>query len=296
VNEGTEDEAVGNEEIFKEIDKHLKVLARSSPTDKYLMATGLKKLGHVVAMTGDGTNDAPALKKADIGFAMGIAGTEVAKEASGIILLDDNFRSIVTAMKWGRNIFDCIRKFLQFQLTVNFVALVMAFVGGAVLRESPLNAIQMLWVNLIMDTLASLALATEPPSDDLLERMPYSRNESLITANMWKNIISQGLVQIAILGTILFKGINDLLCRSLDSEHPVVNWCQGLDRRDRQTLLYILQRFCTTADLQRDKCSQAQALVGQCLQKFLQQSTIHSHSDGDVYCTVQHHQAWRQVA
>jgi len=109
-------------------------------------------------------------------------------------------------MKWGRNIFDCIRKFLQFQLTVNFVALVMAFVGGAVLRESPLNAIQMLWVNLIMDTLASLALATEPPSDELLQRMPYSRNESLITANMWKNIISQGLVQIAILGTILFKG------------------------------------------------------------------------------------------
>lgn len=206
INEGTEDETVGDEEAFKSVDKYLRVLARSSPDDKYLMATGLKKLGHVVAMTGDGTNDAPALKKADIGFAMGIAGTEVAKEASGIILLDDNFKSIVTAMKWGRNIFDCIRKFLQFQLTVNFVALVMAFVGGAMLRESPLNAIQMLWVNLIMDTLASLALATEPPSDELLQRKPYSRNESLITANMWKNIISQGLVQIAILGTILFKG------------------------------------------------------------------------------------------
>jgi Ca2+ transporting ATPase len=206
-NAGEEDETVADMDNFKLVADQLCVLARSSPDDKYLMATGLKKLKNVVAMTGDGTNDAPALKKADIGFAMGIAGTEVAKEASGIILLDDNFNSIVTAMKWGRNIFDCIRKFLQFQLTVNFVALVMAFVGGAILRESPLNPIQMLWVNLIMDTLASLALATEPPTDELLLRQPYSRNESLITPNMWKNIIAQGMFQITILGIILFKGI-----------------------------------------------------------------------------------------
>lgn len=211
VNEGTEEEpseSVGNMENFKLIRDQLRVLARSSPDDKYLITTGLKKLDHVVAMTGDGTNDAPALKKADIGFAMGIAGTEVAKEASGIILLDDNFCSIVTAMKWGRNIFDSIRKFLQFQLTVNFVALVMAFVGGAILRESPLNPIQMLWVNLIMDTLASLALATEPPSDELLKRKPISKREGLITNQMWKFIISQGLAQIAILGVLLFKGIS----------------------------------------------------------------------------------------
>ena len=209
VKEGSDEEAdetVGNMENFKLVRDQLCVLARSSPDDKYLITTGLKKLDHVVAMTGDGTNDAPALKKADIGFAMGIAGTEVAKEASGIILLDDNFVSIVTAMKWGRNIFDSIRKFLQFQLTVNFVALVMAFVGGAILRESPLNPIQMLWVNLIMDTLASLALATEPPSDELLKRKPYSKRESLITSQMWKFIIFQGLWQIAILGIILFKG------------------------------------------------------------------------------------------
>ena len=209
VNEGTEkepDETVGNMDNFMLVRDQLRVLARSSPDDKYLITTGLKKLDHVVAMTGDGTNDAPALKKADIGFAMGIAGTEVAKEASGIILLDDNFCSIVTAMKWGRNIFDSIRKFLQFQLTVNFVALVMAFVGGAILRESPLNPIQMLWVNLIMDTLASLALATEPPTDELLKRKPYSKRESLITSQMWKFIICQGIMQILILGVILFRG------------------------------------------------------------------------------------------
>lgn len=199
-------ECVRNIENFKLVRDQLKVLARSSPTDKYIMATGLKQLHHVVAMTGDGTNDAPALKKADIGFAMGIAGTEVAKEASGIILLDDNFSSIVTAMKWGRNIFDSIRKFLQFQLTVNMAALIMAFTGAAVLKESPLSPIQMLWVNLIMDTLASLALATEPPTDELLQRKPYSRFENLITPDMWKNIITQGLLQIVILGGILFKG------------------------------------------------------------------------------------------
>jgi Ca2+ transporting ATPase len=208
---GLDTDANGNDIVnnisnFKLVRDQLKVLARSSPTDKYLMATGLKQLHHVVAMTGDGTNDAPALKKADIGFAMGIAGTEVAKEASGIILLDDNFSSIITAIKWGRNIFDSIRKFLQFQLTVNCCALVLAFAGAAILKESPLSPIQMLWVNLIMDTLASLALATEPPTDELLLRKPISKFDSLITADMWKNIITQSLLQIVVLGTILFKG------------------------------------------------------------------------------------------
>jgi Ca2+ transporting ATPase len=99
----------------------------------------------------------------------------VAKEAAGIILLDDNFSSIITAVKYGRNIFDCIRKFLQFQLTVNLVAIAIAILSAVFIKESPLTAIQMLWVNLIMDTLAALALATEPPSDELLYRMPYSR-------------------------------------------------------------------------------------------------------------------------
>lgn len=132
---------VGNLENFRVVYDKTRVIARSSPEDKYLLVTGIRQLGHVVAVTGDGTNDAPALKKADVGFAMGIAGTDVAKEAAGIILLDDNFTSILTAIKWGRNIFDCIRKFLQFQVTVNIVAMFMVFLGGVILRESPLTSI-----------------------------------------------------------------------------------------------------------------------------------------------------------
>lgn len=180
------------------------MLARSSPEDKYILATGLKQLGNVVAMTGDGTNDAPALKKADIGFAMGLAGTQVAKEAAGIILLDDNFSSIITAVKYGRNIFDCIRKFLQFQLTVNIVAISLAILGAVFINESPLTPIQMLWVNLIMDTLAALALATEPPSNDLLNRMPYSRSEHIINSQMWRGIVLNSIYQIVVLIVILF--------------------------------------------------------------------------------------------
>ncbi|EGR29017.1 hypothetical protein IMG5_164760 [Ichthyophthirius multifiliis] len=198
--------SVGNLDKFKEIAPHLRVLARSSPDDKYLLVTGFKQCGQVVAVTGDGTNDAPALKKADIGFAMGIAGTEIAKEASGIIILDDNFSSIITSIKWGRNIFECIRKFLQFQVTVNIVAMFMAFMGGVILRESPLNSIQMLWVNLIMDTLASLALATESPNMELLKRKPISRTEPMINALMWRNIICHGVYQIIVLTIILFYG------------------------------------------------------------------------------------------
>jgi len=193
-------------DAFKAIERQLRVLARSSPEDKYILVTGLKQLENVVAVTGDGTNDAPALKKADIGFAMGIEGTEVAKEASGIIILDDNFKSIITAVKWGRNIFDCVRKFLQFQLTVNVVAMFMVFLGGVVLRESPFTPIQMLWVNLIMDTFASLALATEPPSEELLERKPYGRHEKMVTPVMWRNIIGQAIYQIIVLIVLLFGG------------------------------------------------------------------------------------------
>ncbi|XP_034170357.1 plasma membrane calcium-transporting ATPase 4 isoform X3 [Pangasianodon hypophthalmus] len=189
----------------------LRVLARSSPTDKHTLVKGIidSTVGgtrQVVAVTGDGTNDGPALKKADVGFAMGIAGTDVAKEASDIILTDDNFTSIVKAVMWGRNVYDSISKFLQFQLTVNVVAVIVAFTGACITQDSPLKAVQMLWVNLIMDTLASLALATEPPTEALLLRKPYGRNKPLISRTMMKNILGHAVYQLAVTFTLLFAG------------------------------------------------------------------------------------------
>ncbi|KAA0198336.1 Plasma membrane calcium-transporting ATPase [Fasciolopsis buskii] len=192
--------------LFDKVWINLRVLARSSPQDKYTLVSHIIRSRaapsrQVVAVTGDGTNDGPALKRADVGFAMGIAGTDVAKEASDIILTDDNFSSIVKAVMWGRNVYDSITKFLQFQLTVNVVAIIVAFAGACFLDDSPLKAIQMLWVNLIMDTLASLALATEQPSPELLERAPYGRTQPLISRQMAKNILGHSIYQ---LGVIFF--------------------------------------------------------------------------------------------
>uniref|UniRef100_UPI0037E85421 plasma membrane calcium-transporting ATPase 1-like isoform X1 n=1 Tax=Semicossyphus pulcher TaxID=241346 RepID=UPI0037E85421 len=189
----------------------LRVLARSSPTDKHTLVKGIidstvLEQRQVVAVTGDGTNDGPALKKADVGFAMGIAGTDVAKEASDIILTDDNFSSIVKAVMWGRNVYDSISKFLQFQLTVNVVAVIVAFTGACITQDSPLKAVQMLWVNLIMDTFASLALATEPPTEALLLRNPYGRKKPLISRTMMKNILGHAIYQLTIIFTLLFAG------------------------------------------------------------------------------------------
>ena len=219
-----------DQNLFDTIAPNLRVLARSSPQDKYLLVKHLVEskqsiMREIVAVTGDGTNDGPALKKADIGFSMGIQGTDVAKEASDIsklptkklfnsffclfifqVLIDDNFTSIVKAIMWGRNVRDSISKFLQFQLTVNVVALICAFVGSCIVKESPLRAVQMLWVNLIMDTLASLALATDRPTMDLLKRKPTGRTYPLITFRMAKNILFQALYQLIIIHFLLFGG------------------------------------------------------------------------------------------
>ncbi|KAL5782715.1 hypothetical protein ACOSP7_007744 [Xanthoceras sorbifolium] len=193
------------EERMKKVDK-IRVMARSSPFDKLLMVQCLKLKGHVVAVTGDGTNDAPALKEADIGLSMGIQGTEVAKESSDIVILDDNFSSVATVLRWGRCVYTNIQKFIQFQLTVNVAALVINFVAAVSAGEVPLTAVQLLWVNLIMDTLGALALATEQPTKELMDKPPVGRTAPLITNIMWRNLLAQAMYQIAVLLTLQFRG------------------------------------------------------------------------------------------
>mmetsp|Transcript_11064 Transcript_11064/g.26862 ORF Transcript_11064/g.26862 Transcript_11064/m.26862 type:complete len:1179 (+) Transcript_11064:172-3708(+) len=217
-----------NQDEFDQIWPKLRVLARSTPTDKLVLVTGIQKsriqVGgfnrQVVAVTGDGTNDAPALKQADVGFAMYINGTQVAQQAADIVILDDNFQSIVAAVKWGRCVYDNICKFLQFQLTVNITAIVVACVGSAVLTQSPLTAIQMLWVNLIMDSFASLALATEDPTRSLLFRKPYPRDRGVLSQTMIKNMVLHAAWQLVILGGLIFM-VGDICIPSTDASPQV---------------------------------------------------------------------------
>jgi len=220
---------VVNQEALDKIWPRLRVMARCQPEDKLTLVQGLmestvyakadvlKQLkddenitiypdAQIVAVTGDGTNDAPALKRANVGFAMGITGTQVAQDACDIILMDDNFSSIIVAILYGRNVYESVQKFIQFQLTVNIVAVTLAIIGAMLFQASPLGAVQMLWVNLIMDSLASLALATEPPVPRLLNRQPVGRNDAIITSQMYSNMFLQAAYQLIISCIILFRG------------------------------------------------------------------------------------------
>ncbi|XWS56814.1 hypothetical protein CRYUN_Cryun09bG0118100 [Craigia yunnanensis] len=185
----------------------LQVMARSLPLDKHKLVTYLRKeFKEVVAVTGDGTNDAPALHEADIGLAMGIAGTEVAKENADVIIMDDNFTTIQNVARWGRAVYINIQKFVQFQLTVNIVALMLNFISACISGSAPLTAVQLLWVNMIMDTLGALALATEPPHEGLMKRPPIGRDAAFITRIMWRNIIGQSIYQLIVLAILKFDG------------------------------------------------------------------------------------------
>ncbi|XP_023761584.1 putative calcium-transporting ATPase 11, plasma membrane-type isoform X1 [Lactuca sativa] len=203
---------------LKDIIPRLQVMARSLPLDKHKLVTLLRnEFKEVVAVTGDGTNDAPALHEADIGLAMGIAGTEVAKENADVVIMDDNFKTIVYVARWGRSVYINIQKFVQFQLTVNVVALMTNFVSACTSGSAPLTAVQLLWVNMIMDTLGALALATEPPHDGLMKRPPIGREVNFITKVMWRNIIGQSVYQLVILGLLQFDGKRVLKINGPDS-------------------------------------------------------------------------------
>ena len=221
----------------------LDVMARAEPMDKLLLVTALQKTGAVVAVTGDGTNDAPALKHADVGLAMGIAGTEVAREASDIILLDDSFGSITNAVLWGRSLYENIQRFLLFQLTINFSACILVFIASVLGYPEPFTIIQILWINIIMDTLAAFALCSEAPHAALMKHRPIPHDAKIITPFMWVSIIVTGaffiiggMLQIATgflggtttaeINTVFFAAFiiaavwNGINCRALDGKMP----------------------------------------------------------------------------
>ncbi|KAG0201269.1 hypothetical protein BGX28_005842 [Mortierella sp. GBA30] len=245
--EGPKFRALSGEEMDAVIPR-LQVLARSSPEDKKILVGRLKAMGEIVAVTGDGTNDGPALKMSDVGFSMGIAGTEVAKEASAIILMDDNFSSIVKAILWGRAVNDAVKKFLQFQLTVNVTAVVLTIVTGVISdsQKPVMSAVQLLWVNLIMDTLAALALATDPPTLDLLDRQPEPRTAPLISFTMWKMILGQAILQLTITFVLEYAGMNILnydetpayLQPKIDQNPQVRDAYFGFKRQELDTMVF----------------------------------------------------------
>lgn len=189
---GTDFEALSDEEVYERVNL-LKIIARARPMDKKRLVEFLQKRNHVVAVTGDGTNDAPALKAAHVGLSMG-DGTSVAKEASDITIIDNSFRSIGRAVMWGRSLYQNIQRFILFQMTVNVVACLIVLVGAFFDTQSPLTVTQMLWVNLIMDTFAAMALASLPPNETVMRGKPRDRSAFIINKSMKWNILSIGLL------------------------------------------------------------------------------------------------------
>ena len=189
---GTDFEALSDEEVYERVNS-LKIIARARPMDKKRLVEFLQKRNHVVAVTGDGTNDAPALKAAHVGLSMG-NGTSVAKEASDITIIDNSFRSIGRAVMWGRSLYQNIQRFILFQMTVNVVACLIVLVGAFFDTQSPLTVTQMLWVNLIMDTFAAMALASLPPNETVMRGKPRDRSAFIINKSMKWNILSIGLL------------------------------------------------------------------------------------------------------
>lgn len=189
---GTDFEALSDEEVYERVNS-LKIIARARPMDKKRLVEFLQKRNHVVAVTGDGTNDAPALKAAHVGLSMG-DGTSVAKDASDITIIDNSFRSIGRAVMWGRSLYQNIQRFILFQMTVNVVACLIVLVGAFFDTQSPLTVTQMLWVNLIMDTFAAMALASLPPNETVMRGKPRDRSAFIINKSMKWNILSIGLL------------------------------------------------------------------------------------------------------
>jgi Ca2+ transporting ATPase len=232
---------------FKKIISNLRIMARSKPIHKYALVLGLKELNYIVAVTGDGTNDAPALSKSDVGFSM-FDGTDIAKNSSDIILMDNNFSSIVTAIKYGRNIIDNLRKFIQFQLVINLTVCSFIVICSCIGSQTPIRSIQMLWIDLIMDSLATLTLATEPPHDGLLKRKPTKRHENIINSAMIRHVCVQTAAQFLILMTIYLFGPKFIEEQDLSriAENEMILKCYGVlpgDMYDPKKIIYGVKTF-----------------------------------------------------